>query len=139
MPAGSWQGDPPLLGLTLPWNEAGEWGKKAVSRFGHTRVFLFYRLHVPAASCAQHGPRLTSTTILLNVLQRYEESAGNIRYYLLGDGIIGGYPCPKVKNHVIPPEESRDPERAESRYTWKGSRDPLEERGSSEKSPSPTL
>ena len=43
------------------------------------------------------------------------------------------------KNHVIPPEESRDPERAESRYTWKGSRDPLEERGSSEKSPSPTL
>ena len=29
------------------------------------------------------------------------------------------------KNHVIPPEESRDPERAESRYTWKGSRDPF--------------
>ena len=31
------------------------------------------------------------------------------------------------KNHVILPEESRDPERAESRYTWKGSRDPLDE------------
>ena len=25
---------------------------------------------------------------------------------MLGNGIIGGYPCPKVKNHVIPPEES---------------------------------
>ena len=58
---------------------------------------------------------------------------------VLGNGIIGGYPCPKVKNHVIPPEESRDPEMAESRYTWKGSRDPLEEKGSSEKSPSPHL
>ena len=37
-----------------------------------------------------------------------------------------------MRDHVVP-------ERAESRDTWKGSRDPLEERGSSEKPPSPTL